>query len=130
MSDAPEWHTTFYDGHDPGTGEPWGIVERRRLIAAVPCIGCRLRDTDPDKAISETWEVWENGERVEDDVAGCYCDRQATAGCTPWRDTSYGSLSGCTRCNGRAVLGRTQGKDVPCPRCRDNPGWEPDPAHP
>lgn len=101
------WETMFIDYSDPETGEHRGEIVNSRVIARVPCIGCTLRRTDPDKAVIETSEVWVNGERVEDE-SGCWCDQQAVAGFTPWRSCPFGSLlatpeNTCPRCKGGGV---------------------------
>src|SRR5688572_3676906 len=96
----------FYDGTDQESGEWFGFIERRRLVASVPCVGCTIHRENPEYAISKTYEVWADGEYEGFETVGCPCDQQATAGCTPWRETGMGTLAKdrvCKRCNGRGV---------------------------
>lgn len=120
------WQRIFYDGTD-AAGRRQGWIEDRRLIAAVPCIGCRLRERDPEKAMSRTYEVWVNGERQEDEREGCWCDLIAETGGTPWRLGPPGSLSAaerCRVCGGRGMRDsrRAPGRTFPCSACNGT-GW-------
>lgn len=124
MRDESDWITTFFDGTDKETGERFGIVERRRLVSSVPCIGCTIHRTNPDNAVSKTYEVWANGEYEGFETVGCYCDLQATAGCTPWRDTGMGTLDTsrvCQRCKGRGYHDSkaVRGATIDCRDCVD-----------
>lgn len=115
------WTTTFYDFTDPDTGRRSGVVERRRVIATAPCIGCRLRQTNPDDAVTVTEEIWANGER-EDDEVGCFCDRQEEGGVVPWRDNPLGMLDRsrvCRRCYGSGTIPSktVKGRTYQCPAC-------------
>ena len=97
------WVTTFFDFRDPETGHRSGVIQQSRVIAMAPCIGCRIHLTNPEDAVTLTYEVWAGGEREEDRV-GCLCDEQEEAGFTAWRKTPIGSLAHrdrvCSRCGG------------------------------
>lgn len=120
------WQVIFFDGRTE-TGQHVGVIEKRRVIAEAPCIGCTMHRTHPEDAVTRTYEVWANGQR-EFDQTGCHCDAMSEAGFTPWRLTPHGTLShrelvcSCCQGNGSHQSKAKPMRSYPCSKCQGT-GW-------